>query len=306
VQRLRMISRDDLRDLLRWFQQLAAPLAGRGFLLFMQVDDPEAPSFIDVAIDGLSHETGSLDDQPERLLAEAVARYVRGRWQFRYIRTRLACAHSYLNVDEVDSLTAKAYKVAFAASIPGAAKPKITFPGESLVCELRNILCTPDAEINLDGLMRFRFTDYLRQLHEWTDNLVDEYLAGKEYDEFVGLLRYFLEISPVTAGAVHVLIVGAAVRGLDDQFTPLDLTNVEQIAGLAVDHDLQPQDVLISALISRSPERVVLHSDHPDEGFAKMVADVFVDRAELCQTCPNCDVLMSKVDRDAGSVYTTV
>ncbi len=308
MHRLRMVSQNDLRDLLQWFQQLAAPLARRGVLLFMQVDDPEGPSFIDVMIDELSHETGNPHCLPDQWLPQALARYLRGHWQYRHVKTQLAHEYSYLNLDEIDYLSAKVHTYALAALIPEHThtQPDFACLGEPLVCELQAILCEPSGEINLDGLMRFRFADYLRQLHEWIDGFVNDYLVGKEYDEFVELLRYFLDTSPITPGTVHVLIAGEAVQGFDDHYAPLDLTKVEQIAGLAVDDDLHPQDVLISALITRSPERVILHSDHPGQGFAKTVAEVFSERAEVCPTCPNCDVLTSKVDKGIASVYTTV
>ncbi len=310
VHRLRMVSQTDLRDLLQWFQQLAAPLARRGVLLFMQVDDPAGPSFIDVMIDELSPGAGDVHDPSEQWLSEALARYVRGRWQFRHVKAYLAREYSYLNMDEIDHLTAKVLAYVLSSALSGSIRDDTPSKAVSLegplVCELRENLGAARREINLDGLMRFRFADYLRQLHEWIDGFVDDYLVGKEYDEFVGLLRYFLETYPVTPGRVHVLITDEAVRGFDDHFIPLDLTRVEQIASTVVDDDLHPQDVLISALITRSPEKLVLHSDHPNQGFAKTVAEVFAGRVEICKTCPNCDVLMTKVDGGAGGVYTKI
>ena len=48
--------------------------------------------------------------------------------------------------------------------------------------------------LNLEGFVRFRTKDYWDFLCETVDSAADAYLINREYQEFIRLLRYFVEL----------------------------------------------------------------------------------------------------------------
>ncbi|KAA8668588.1 sporulation protein YtxC, partial [Clostridium sp. HV4-5-A1G] len=49
-------------------------------------------------------------------------------------------------------------------------------------------------EINIDGFVTFRIKELLDDLESIVDKVVEKYMVNKEYNEFIKLLKYFVEI----------------------------------------------------------------------------------------------------------------
>jgi len=297
MHRLRMTEADNLRELLQALRRLAEPLARRGAILFMQVDDVHAPSYLDVRLDGFGQES-----EAQRYMCRLIIRFLRGKWRYRYMRQLICEGHSYLTIDEVDFLAASAY-----GRLVRQEAAKADPHGEAFAMEhiLAGVMAEHD-DVHLDGLLRFRFTSWLKGLREVVQERVDEYLVSREYEEFIGILRYFLETTPVSPETLHVICVGDSVIGLDKELHLLDLTTVEMIARESEEDELHPQDVLMSALITRAPEKLVIHALSAEESFVKTLLRVFGSRATLCGDDPDCTIFTARIDNVCSTFYTTL
>lgn len=115
-------------------------------------------------------------------------------------------------------------------------------------------------ELVLEGFVRFRLKDFLKELGEAVDRAVDDLLIEKEYTEFIKLLRYFVEIQEPKVDEVHVLM------GEDMKYTLLDsglhvINNdmLEDLAKEITDKEISCDDLLISSLITIAPRRITIH-----------------------------------------------
>lgn len=144
--------------------------------------------------------------------------------------------------------------------------------------------------LNVDGFIRFRLQDYLGELNEAVETVIDEYLMDKEYMEFVKLLKYFADLQETKVKAVHILyndsagyelLNGEMVSITEDYMLPGD-TNM---GGLA-DKD----DVLLSTLIALSPGQITLHF-RGRESITDTIMKVFEGRARICNGCDLCGTL---------------
>ena len=297
MHRLRMASSFDLHDLLLWLQGLAAPLARRGVLLFMQVDDPASPTYIDMDLEGL---TGACP--PEHLLAEKLTRYLYGPWQYRQMRRRLGHAPEAFTEEEADSLATAAYlrMTAFGRLAGSARQRQRRWMERSL-----RALLMENREINVDGFLHFRCRPFLADLDAAILRAADEYLVSREYEQFLDILRYFLDTTPVTPGTVYVLCKGDTVAGFDEGLQPLDLGRMERIAMLAETRDLHPHDVLMSELITRAPEQLIICLPEAGNAFAYTLMRIFSGRAELWTDRVQCDHLMEAIDNAHPTLYTS-
>ena len=63
-----------------------------------------------------------------------------------------------------------------------------------------------NSNLFLEGFLRFRLKDYFLELELMVEQAVENYLVEREYDEFIDLLRYFVEIQEPKIDEVQVLI----------------------------------------------------------------------------------------------------
>ena len=59
--------------------------------------------------------------------------------------------------------------------------------------------------IIIDGFVNFRLTDYIKELGDIADKAVEEYIAEREYNEFIKLLRYFVEIQESKLDTINII-----------------------------------------------------------------------------------------------------
>jgi hypothetical protein len=293
-----MSTADELHHLLCWLQGIAAPLARRGHVLFLRVDDPGRPSYLDVAIDGCATERAL-----SAVLADKLARYLWGRWQFQRIRERLSDAPQDLSKDEIEYTAGAAYRRIQCGAYPAGGGTSTSLARTA--ARLYSLL-TETHQIDLGGFLRFRCRELTQGIEEAVRDSIDDFLIHREYDQFVDVLRYFLNTTPVRPGTVYVVCKSGRAFGLEENYRPLDVGLVEQVARSAHAQDLHPQDVLVSALITRSPERLVIATRDPGTVLVQTLARVFAGRAEVWTDGPECDHLMATIDNGQPPHYTSI
>ncbi|MBM7625092.1 putative sporulation protein YtxC [Sporohalobacter salinus] len=146
-------------------------------------------------------------------------------------------------------------------------------------------------KVIIDGFIRFRLQDYLTELETVVKQAVDDYIIEREYEEFVSLLRYFVDIQDPKFKLVHV------VKNEDSGFKLLnshfDLIENDYLEGFSLDmkeEALDYEDLLISALIAIAPRKIILHFNSKNDIVAT-VKNIFIDKAKLCTGCEYCSSL---------------
>ncbi|NLW08901.1 MAG: hypothetical protein GX036_03455 [Firmicutes bacterium] len=142
--------------------------------------------------------------------------------------------------------------------------------------------------IFLEGFLRFRLKDYFLELKERLEEIIDNFLADKEYQEFIKLLQYFVEIQEPRIDEVHVLFFSPEEFFLlDEEKKPLEEKYLRQVLGEEKGEEFRHKDLLLSALITLAPQRIVLHHNGAPEEAETMVS-IFKDRVVFCGNCDVC------------------
>lgn len=290
--RFRMLTPSASRELLDWFRELAAPLAQKGLLLSVAVNDADEPDFVDVGFEGRS----VLAER--EVIAQCVSDFLGGPWKSARIRQSLEQEREDLSADEMEDLCQQVGRSLEKAE-GGAFGPELVAAVEEAMRATN--------ELNLDGFLRFRRPDCVRSVAERTRATLDQFFLRKQYEEFVSVLSYFVETTPSRRPLIHVVCRGDAAVALDETKRPLDLSQIEAVALHSEVDDVHPQDVVMSALIAQSPEHVLIHAPERGSGFARTVSQVFGERANWCPSCGGgCEVFLSVIDKDSGRLYTTI
>ena len=142
----------------------------------------------------------------------------------------------------------------------------------------------------IEGLINFCMPDYLNELRFAVDLASEELRNEKEYNNFVKLLRYFVDTQPPRLHEVNLLMDKEGLfyiwdgdgANLQEKFTNYYCNDV-------LINDISLDDMLVSILITVSPKRIILHNAGEQEvESVRMIREVFADRIKDCDGCERC------------------
>ncbi|MBW4840801.1 MAG: putative sporulation protein YtxC [Paenibacillaceae bacterium] len=154
------------------------------------------------------------------------------------------------------------------------------------------------SDLHLDGFALFRLKTYEDKLREIVDFAVDEYLLDKQYEEFIGLLQYFVYFQEPLTPLVHLMHKhGHEFAILNEQFTPVHVPASGGVVARIADQEMQMEDVIVSTLISLSPDKILIHTQDPDAQVITTISRIFGERVEICLLCPHCKLFHQEYRR---------
>lgn len=157
--------------------------------------------------------------------------------------------------------------------------------------------------VHLNGFITFRLREYEDKLQEIVDYAVEEYLLDQQYEEFIGLLQYFVYFQEPLTPLVHLLHKGDHEFSiLNEQFTSITAPQISGVVARMGDQELEMEDIVVSTLIALSPVRVLIHTNEPNALIISTISRIFGERVELCSHCPKCNLFHHHVrKRDQGT-----
>lgn len=140
--------------------------------------------------------------------------------------------------------------------------------------------------LHLEGFVNFRMREYLCELEYATDQAAEDYLIGREYQEFINMLIDLTDIQPSLTKLVHLKKGDTGEYVIcDEQYRPVVL---QEFA--SEDHRMSREDRLLSRLIMLSPEKIVIHRKYKIENkeLINTILNVFGEKVTYCDDCPYC------------------
>ncbi|WP_018753081.1 putative sporulation protein YtxC [Paenibacillus sanguinis] len=160
-------------------------------------------------------------------------------------------------------------------------------------------------QLQLSGFAAFRLKAYDTMLSEAIDLATDDYLHDQQYEEFISLLQYFVGLQETLTPLVHLMHKqGPEFSILNEQFAAIHVPDSGGVVARIADQEIQMEDVIVSTLISLSPERILLHTQEPDAQIIKTISRIFGERVELCLHCPHCQLFHQEVRKLESAALT--
>ncbi|MFZ5352119.1 MAG: putative sporulation protein YtxC [Bacillota bacterium] len=221
-----------------------------------------------------------------KMLTESIITY----WEPKLLRRILRENYFYLNEKERENVFEVAKRL--------LQEEKTVLPGGFYKISRRNKIMksildyfSSDEVLNIDGFVKFRLSTYMKELNETLERAIELYVAEREYNEFIKLLRYFVDIQECKLELVHLLQLSDGRYLLMDK----NLNNVngeyfDEIKNELADENINYDDLLISTLITISPRKIILHGSESfkNKELIKTIKSVFSDRINLCSGCEIC------------------
>lgn len=146
-------------------------------------------------------------------------------------------------------------------------------------------------EIILDGFITFRLKEMNSELASIIDSVIEEYILEKEYSEFIKLLKYFVEIQESRYDLINIIINEKGEYQIKDEnqnnitkefFEDFDMDNIKG--------EINKHDMLISALITSAPKKIIIHcaENAQCEETMETIKSIFLDKINFCSGCEIC------------------
>lgn len=152
--------------------------------------------------------------------------------------------------------------------------------------------------IIVDGFIHFCLPDYLQEISCAVEIALEEFKNEKEYNEFIRLLKYFVNSQVPKTYEVNIMLgENGSFYFWDKNGDAVEEKYIDYYRDLCAD-EISLDDMLISVLITIAPRRIVLHNVEKcrrNKEALDIIKKVFADRIHICPGCSSC---LFREDRD--------
>ncbi|MFL0251688.1 putative sporulation protein YtxC [Clostridium neuense] len=230
--------------------------------------------------------------------AEELYKYIAGDFCKNKLRELVKESYFFLNPDEIDDVCKKCSRIILNYETINDSNISYINMVNSIVNKIIECIKEND-EININGFTTFRMKNIEKDFCNIIDKIIENYMVEKEYDEFIKLLKYFVDIQDSKIDELNIYVDREGKYMLRD----MDGNNIENkmidelcdvnVSGVNLD------DVLISGLITLSPEKIIIHcrESFTNKEIIQTIMNVFENKVFFCDDCKMCKELKRNLIR---------
>lgn len=236
------------------------------------------------------------------ILANTLAEVIIENYELRMLKKIVKSNFFYLNDSERSSVISNACKL--------LKEDKLVQPGAFYRATRKNRIIKSifeyldsEIEFNIEGFLNFRLNSYINELSDTLERALEIFVAEREYNEFIRLLRYFVEIQECKLKTVHLFQSQDGKYLLyDENKNHISSEYFDELKSDILDDTINYDDLLISTLITISPQKIVIHEleSFKNKELIQTIINVFTDRITICN---NCDLYNSKKEDKETNNY---
>ena len=170
--------------------------------------------------------------------------------------------------------------------------------GEQKICSDKDVYCLNKVNdiienikefilendyINIEGFITFRMKPLLKDIECIIDKVVEDYMIEKEYNEFIKLLKYFVDIQDCKLEEVNIIVQRNGSYEVKDS-KGLDIFKdfLNEITDIAEEGIINIEDIIISGLITNAPKKIKIYNEEYciNKEFIQTIKSVFGERVE--------------------------
>jgi len=217
-----------------------------------------------------SSEGLNLDEITERV-TNKIIKIMRGEFLRDYIQSQYGKAYP----KEIDNIYEHSLKIF---------SNKEVFIRETIFMRVSNYILENDY-INIDGFIKFRMKEFIKYISAIADISLEEYLINRDHEEFIRVLKYFIDTQEVKIDLlkVHIMEDNSFVL-YDKNGDKIDSIDDEDIINMVIRENLNYEDFLISTLLSLCPRKIEV-MDTLNSNSSKEIIDtlksIFENRVDI-------------------------
>lgn len=150
--------------------------------------------------------------------------------------------------------------------------------------------------IFLSGFINFRLQSYWDVLERIVEDAVNSYILEKEYNEFISLLRLYINSSETIEDVLHIVYSKDFTIMLDSNKNIIDNSQNAFKAKFLSDISFSTNDYTLNTLLTLLPEKIYVHLiDNKIDEFITTLSLIFEKRLEICTECNICKLYSTKI-----------
>lgn len=154
-----------------------------------------------------------------------------------------------------------------------------------LKLEIRDYLSN-NKSIIIDGYLRFRDKSFVDLIDRIIEKVVLEIQMEEEYNDFVEILRYYIELQIPKIETINVVIKGNEFLLMDERKNVIECRSIIEFEN----DDVSKADVILSSLIMLAPRNLVVHiKNDKEKELMELLESLFGERVKFCYSCKICD-----------------
>lgn len=254
-------------------------------------------SFIDVVCDPPQY-TDQLKNKIFNFISQSIYKFIINIFIDKEINYFFDNSYFFIKYDEIDEVKEKVIDILINDRFIDDNDKIFIDKKNGILKKIKNCI-EENNEININGFIRFRMGEIFEDIETIVDRVVEKHMIEKEYNEFIKLLKYFVEIQESKIKEVNVVINKRGSYMIFDE-------NNNDIYDLFMDDlndfnnsmmNVNKDDLLISGLITNSPESIIIHGveNSLNIEIIETIKQVFEDKVNLCYGCSNCVEIENKL-----------
>lgn len=143
---------------------------------------------------------------------------------------------------------------------------------KSIYSKVYNYILNNDY-IDIEGFVNFRMKEFNKYLFDVADLALEDYLIKKDQDEFISVLKYFIDIQEEKLNLLKVHIKKDNTFILYDELgNKIDSIDDEELINMVIKENLNYEDFLISTLLTLCPKKIEI-IDHLNNNCSMEIID---------------------------------
>lgn len=143
--------------------------------------------------------------------------------------------------------------------------------------------------IYLDGFVNFRLYKYMSVLDELVDSAVNNYIIEREYNEFIDLLKVYINSKESKFDVLHLIYMNNESILIDDDKNIISVDENILNATYLSDISFSSNDFTLNTLLSLLPKQIIIHIIDCEDEFINTIKLIFGNKVSICKDCSICN-----------------
>ncbi|QGT99723.1 hypothetical protein SYNTR_1130 [Candidatus Syntrophocurvum alkaliphilum] len=288
---------DLLQDNFSWLQE-------RGYNLGIKVDREENASIINLELQGYTLDRYFNQDDIiyifKHQMSELLAEYIAETWEKKLLWKEIIKNYKVISDQDKQIVYYKSLEFLRLYNNNDSINLLLNFSRKNKIANKILKYIEDNDFLVIEGFINFCMQDYLTEIKFAIELAYEELRNEKEYNEFIKLLRYFVETQPPRVFEVNLFMKEDGLFYLwDGNGVKIEEKYIDYYLDDIIMNDTSLDDVLISILITISPQKIVLHNtsaiDYSEP--VEIIKKVFNEKIVNCSNCDRCLKLKSQIEQ---------
>ena len=223
-------------------------------------------------------------------ISEILAEHIVNDWEDKLLRKEIMRSCRHLSLEERDSVHQRAAEFLKKCHDSESLNLLMNFSRKNRITHRLLDYINNNLTVNVEGFINFCMQDYLTELKFAVEVALEELRNQKEYNEFINLLRYFVDTQAPKIYEVNLMVGANGIFYLwDGKGIKIEENYINYYLDEMLLDEINLDDVLISILITIAPRKIVLHNvANLNNEPVEIIKSVFREKISECPGCERC------------------